>query len=148
MRGLIQTINQINDGFLKEAHERADAWLDKQLAKVNAELDALQASPDQRNKSLLALQNLRQRITKQRSLAHISQMQDEARDLADAAIDHLHLLAEQAAAKAKAAASAPAPTPVISGGGNPGVAVAEPTAPVVNVPAAVVAPVVPVKNAK
>lgn len=144
--GLIQTITQINDAFLKEAHERADAWLDKQLAKVNAELDALQASPDQRNKSLLALQNLRQRITKQRSLAHISQMQDEARDLADAAIDHLHLLAEQAAAKAKAAASAPAPAPVVSGSGNSGVPVAEP--PVVNTPAAVVAPVVPVKKRK
>ena len=51
--------------------------------------------------ALLALQKLRQLITKQRSLAHISQMQDEARDLADSAIDHLHLLAEQAAAKAK-----------------------------------------------
>lgn len=144
--GLIQTINQINDAFLKEAHERADAWLDKQLAKVNEELDALQASPDQRNKSLLALQNLRQRITKQRSLAHISQMQDEARELADAAIDHLHHLAEQAAAKAKAAASVPAPTSVASGSGNPGVSVAEP--PVVNTPAAVVAPVVPVKKRK
>lgn len=144
--GLIQTITQINDGFLKEAHERADAWLDKQLAKVNAELDDLQASMDQRNKSLLALQNLRQKITKQRSLAHISQMQDEARDLADAAIDHLHLLAEQAAAKAKAAASAPAPTPVVSGSGNPGVSVAEPNAPSVSSPAAVVAPIVPVKK--
>ena len=144
--GLIQTITQINDGFLKEAHERADAWLDKQLAKVNSELDDLQASMDQRNKSLLALQNLRQKITKQRSLAHISQMQDEARDLADAAIDHLHLLAEQAAAKAKAAASAPAPTPVVSGSGNPGMPVAETNAQVVNTPAAVVAPVVPVKK--
>lgn len=144
--GLIQTITQINDAFLKEAHERADAWLDKQLVKVNAELDDLQASTDQRNKSLLALQNLRQKITKQRSLAHISQMQDEARDLADAAIDHLHLLAEQAAAKAKAAASAPAPTPVVSGSGNPGVPVAEANAQVVNTPAAVVAPVVPVKK--
>ena len=142
--GLIQTINQVNDAFLKEAHKRADAWLDKQLAKANAELDALQASPDQRNKSLLALQNLRQRINKQRSLAHISQMQDEARDLADAAIDHLHLLAEQAAAKAKAAASAP--TPVISGNGNPGVPVAEPNAQVVIMPVAVVAPVLPVKR--
>lgn len=144
--GLIQTITQINDGFLKEAHERADAWLGKQLAKVTAELDDLQASTDQRNKSLLALQNLRQRISKQRSLAHISQMQDEARDLADAAIDHLHLLAEQAAARAKAAASAAAAKPVISGSGNSGVPVAEPAADLPSSPAAVVAPVVPVKK--
>ena len=144
--GLIQTITQINDGFLKEAHERADAWLDKQLAKVNTELDDLQASPDQRNKSLLALQNLRQRISKQRSLAHISQMQDEARDLADAAIDHLHLLAEQAAAKAKAASSAAAAKPVTSGSGNSDVPLAEPAADVPSPPAAVVAPVVPVKK--
>lgn len=144
--GLIQTITQINDAFLWEAHERADAWLDKQLAKVNAELDDLQASSDQRNKSLLALQNHRQSITKQRSLAHINDMLDEARDLADAAIDHLHLLAEQAAAKAKAAASAPAPLPVASGSGNPGLPVAESTTPIVNTPAAVVAPAAPVKK--
>ncbi len=144
--GLIQTITKINDGFLWDAHERADAWLDKQLAKVNAELDDLQASTDQRNKSLLALQNLRQRIPKQRSLAHINDMSDEARDLADAAIDHLQLLAEQAAAKAKAAASAPVPMPVASGSGNPGLPVAESITPIVDTPAAVVAPAAPVKK--
>lgn len=144
--GLIQTATQVNDGFLQEAHERADSWLGKQLDKVNVELDALQASPDQRNRSLLALQTLRKTIAKQRSLAHISQMQDEARELADAAIDHLHLLADQAAAKAKMAASEPAPKPPISGSGTLGLTVAEPTAPVNNTPAAVIAPAVPVKK--
>ena len=143
---LIQAITQTNDCFLKEAHERADIWLEKQLIKVSTELDALQASPDQRNKSLLLLQNLRQRIAKQRSLAHISQMQDEARELADAAIDHLHLLAEQAAAKAKAAASVTEPTPVTFGNDSPGMPVAELTTQVVNTPAAVIAPIVPVKK--
>ena len=144
--GLIQTATQVNDSFLQEAHERADSWLVKQLDKVNVELDALQASPDQRNRSLLALQTLRKTIARQRSLAHISQMQDEARELADAAIDHLHLLADQAAAKAKMAAIEPAPKPPISGSDTPGLTVAEPKAPVDNTPAAVVAPTVPVKK--
>ncbi|MED5609489.1 BREX system P-loop protein BrxC [Pseudomonas sp. JH-2] len=142
--GLIQAVTQINDAFLKEAHQRADAWLEKQLAKVVAELDALQASAEQRNKSLLPLQNLRQKLAKQRSLAHINDMLDEARDLADAAIDHLHLLAEQAAAKAKSAAATTGLGPVTSGGGNPGLPVAESTA--ADAPVAVVAPAVPVKK--
>jgi hypothetical protein len=144
--GLVQTVSQVNDGFLQEAHERADSWVEKYIAKVSVELDALLASPDQRNRSLLALQTLRKTIAKQPSLAHISQMQDEARELADAAIDHLHLLADQAAAKAKMAASEPAPKPPISGSDTSGLTVAEPTAPANNTPAPVVAPAVPVKK--
>ncbi|TKK14312.1 BREX system P-loop protein BrxC [Pseudomonas fluorescens] len=143
---LIQTATQVNDGFLQEAHERADSWVEKYIAKVSVELDALLASPDQRNRSLLPLQTLRQRIAKQRSLAHISQMQEEARELADVALDHLQQLAEQAAAKAKMAASEPDPKPPISGTGTPDLTVAEPTAPVNNSPAAVVAPTVPIKR--
>jgi hypothetical protein len=144
--GLIQVVTQINDGFLKDAHERAGGWVEKYLAKVNVELDALLASPDQRNRSLLPLQTLRQRIAKQRSLAHISQMQDEARELADAALDHLQLLAEQAAAKSKTAASDLAPKPVILGSGTPGLTVAEPILPADEAPGAVVAPTAPVKK--
>jgi hypothetical protein len=60
------------------------------------------------------------------------------------ALDHLQLLAEQAAAKAKVAASEPKPS--ISGTGAPGVPIAEPAAPVYETPAAVVAPPVPVKK--
>jgi hypothetical protein len=143
---LIQAVSQINDGFLKEAHQRADSWLGKQVEKVTGELDSLQASPDQRNRSLLPLQNLRQRIAKQRSLAHISQMQDEARDLADAAIDDLHELAKQAAAKAKAAAAATAQSAVVSIGSSSPVPIAEPSTPAPIVAAPVVAPVAPVKK--
>lgn len=144
--GLIQTATQVNDCFLQEAHERADSWVEKYIAKVSDELDTLLASPDQRNRSLLPLQTLRQRIAKQRSLAHISQMQDEARELADVALDHLQLLAEQAEAKAKTAASDPEPRPVISGSGTPGLTMAEPILPVHEAPAAVVAPTAPVKK--
>lgn len=144
--GLIQTATQVNDGFLQEAHARADSWVEKYIAKVSVELDALLASPDQRNRSLLPLQTLRQRIAKQRSLAHISQMQEEARELADLALDHLQQLAEQAAAKAKKAASEPDPKPPVSDSGTPDLIVAEPTAPVNNSPAAVVAPIVPIKK--
>lgn len=143
---LIHTATQVNDGFLQEAHERADSWVEKYIAKVSVELDALLASPDQRNRSLLPLQSLRQRIAKQRSLAHISQMQEEARELADVALDHLQQLAEQAAAKVKMAANEPDPKPPISGTGTPDLTVAEPTAPVNNSPAAVVAPSVPIKK--
>ncbi|WP_262386226.1 BREX system P-loop protein BrxC [Pseudomonas sp. WS 5021] len=144
--GLIQAATQVNDGFLLEAHDRADSWVEKYIAKVSVELDALLASPDQRNHSLLPLQTLRQRIAKQRSLAHISQMQEEARELADVALDHLQQLAEQAAAKAQRAANEPAPKPPVSDSGSPDLIVAEPTAPVNNSPAAVVAPTVPIKK--
>jgi len=140
--GLIQTVAQINEGFLKEAHQRADSWLEKQIGKVNAELDALTASPDQRNRSLLPLQTLRQRIATQRSLAHIGQMQEEARDLADAAIDHLHLLAQQAAAKAKAEAQ----KAVIDTGNGSAQILEESKTPEPVAPAPVVAPATPVKK--
>lgn len=144
--GLIQAATQVNDSFLLESHERADSWVEKYITKVSVELDALLASPDQRNRSLLPLQTLRQRIAKQRSLAHISQMQEEARELADVALDHLQQLAEQAAAKAKKVASEPDPKPPVSDSGTPDLIVAEPTASVNNSPAAVVAPIVPIKK--
>ena len=144
--GLIQAATQVNDSFLRESHERADSWVEKYITKVSVELDALLASPDQRNRSLLPLQTLRQCIAKQRSLAHISQMQEEARELADVALDHLQQLAEQAAAKAKKAASESDPKPPVSDSGTPDLIVAEPTASVNNSPAAVVAPIVPIKK--
>ena len=62
------------------------------------------------------------------------------------ALDHLQQLAEQAAAKAKKVASEPDPKPPVSDSGTPDLIVAEPTAPVYNSPAAVVAPIVPIKK--
>jgi hypothetical protein len=100
---LIQLVSKINDAELEKARERAALWVQKQIDKVSVELQALQASPDQSNRSLLPLQSQLKKLASQRSIAHIAQLQDEARDFADEAIDALHELAEHMTALAKEA---------------------------------------------
>lgn len=140
--GLIQIVSKINDAELSRARERAEQWVQKQIEKVSAELNVLQASLDQSNRSLLPLQNQLKKLENQRSLAHIAQLQDEARELADDAIDELHRIAEQVAAKAKEAAK----NALSHTGSNPGQLVED--FPAAGSPAVqpVVAPVAPVKK--
>lgn len=122
---LIQSVSQINERYLNEARQRADAWVQKQIEKVEQELKAVQAIPEQGNRSLLPLQALRKKISGQHSLAHIAQMQDEARDLADTAIDELHRELAQAP---KRQPEAPAAAPTTYPPASPGVGTSAPPA--------------------
>ena len=83
--GLIHRIEQVNDGLIAAQRDRILPEIDKQLAKVQSELDAAQADTTLRNQCLYPLQQLKQQIAAQTSLAHITQAGIRALELADAA---------------------------------------------------------------
>lgn len=109
---LIATVQQANEQLLTEARTRPLALLQKQIEKVQHELDGASAEPDLRNRALRPLQALKQSIEQQTSLAHLYQHQQEAQDQADAGIDAVHawLSAKQSAKPA------PVPTKAVSVG--------------------------------
>lgn len=108
---LIAKVQQANEQLLAEARPRALALLQKQIEKVQHELDVAHAEADLRNRALRPLQALKQAIEQQTSLAHLYQHQQEAEDQADAAIEAVHAwLAAKQSAKPAAAGPAKAVT--------------------------------------
>ena len=83
--GLIQQIEQVNDALLAEHRARVLPEVEKQLAKVQVELDDAKADGDLRNRCLYPLQQLKSQVETQTSIAHIGQAATTAVDLADAA---------------------------------------------------------------
>lgn len=89
--GLIQQIEQFNDGMIAEHRARVLPEVDKQLAKVQVELDDAKADNDLRNQCLYPLHQLKERIESQTSLAHIAQAESLAVDLADQAFARIEV---------------------------------------------------------
>ncbi|MEA3643595.1 MAG: hypothetical protein VBE63_27245, partial [Lamprobacter sp.] len=104
VEGLIQQIAQVNDALIAEHRARVLPEIDKQVGKVQIELDAAQADHDLRNQCLYPLQQLKKQVETQTSLAHIDQAGSRAVDLVD-----------QAFAKLEEAVKPPPKKP---GGGN------------------------------
>ena len=89
--GLIQSIEAVNDALIAEHRARVLPEVDKQLAKVQVELDDAKAGSDLRNQCLYPLHQLKERIESQTSLAHIAQAESLAVDLADQAFARIEV---------------------------------------------------------
>ena len=87
--GLIQQIAQVNDALITQHRNQVLPEIDKQLGKVQIELDNAQADHDLRNQCLYPLQQLKKQVEAQTSLAHIDQAGSRAVDLADQAFAKL-----------------------------------------------------------
>ena len=95
--GLIDKVAAVNDRLIEERQKHATGRIDIHIDKVTAELEAVGASPELRNKCLSPLQRLKQDVQSQASIAHILQIQQEALDAADDAIDWIEKAARQPA---------------------------------------------------
>ena len=84
--GLIKTVTDINDKIVEKFRMQALQRIDEHVAKVSSELDAIEAIADLRNQCLYPLQQLRNQVEEQGSVAHISGTKDEAREEVDTAI--------------------------------------------------------------
>ena len=105
---LIAKVKTVNDRLIKERQDHALTLIDGHIAKVKDELDLADASAEIRNKCLHPLQSIRTQVQNQTSIAHIYQLQQEAREEADEAID-----------KASQQTPAPDQTPGVSENGQP-----------------------------
>jgi hypothetical protein len=86
---LIQTVDAVDSDLVKKRRDHVLQRIDAHIAKVEAELDAAQASNDLRNQCLYPLQSLKRQVETQTSIAHINQAQQNAIDAADEAIDKI-----------------------------------------------------------
>ncbi|MCF8005228.1 MAG: BREX system P-loop protein BrxC, partial [Chromatiaceae bacterium] len=83
--GLIYQIEQVNDALIAAHRAEVLPEVDKQIGKVQVELETAQADQDLRNQCLYPLQQLKKQLEVQTSLAHIAQAGSRALDLADQA---------------------------------------------------------------
>ncbi|MGI2029390.1 BREX system P-loop protein BrxC [Endozoicomonas acroporae] len=93
---LIQTASRINSELVGEKKSHALARVDDRIARVKVELEQAIASDALKNKCLYPLQQLRQRLEKIVSVAHIFQAQTQAKDLQEQAIDLIDAAVEEA----------------------------------------------------
>ncbi|MDO8264479.1 MAG: BREX system P-loop protein BrxC [Gallionella sp.] len=94
---LVATVTAVNEQLAQARREKALLSIDGKLAEVQAKLDATCATPDLSNKALRPLQDLKQRIASQTSIAQLLLLQGHGGDAMDDAID----LIESASAAAK-----------------------------------------------
>ena len=83
---LIATVETVNDHISQGKREKAQLSIDNKIAEVPKNLDAVQASPDLRNRALLALQNLKTKVAGLSSIPKIMYHQEQAGDALDSAI--------------------------------------------------------------
>ena len=72
---LIQTVEGVNTALVTKRRDHVLQRIDAHIAKVEAELDAAQASNELRNQCLYPLQTLKRQVEAQTSIAHINQAQ-------------------------------------------------------------------------
>lgn len=117
--GLIAQVEQVNTKLVTARRDHALQKLDEHIAGIRNELDQATCSSDVQNRVLRPLQQIRQRISSETSIAHIFQLQTQAKDAYDDAFDQI----EQDVASRRviiAQVSPPKPGPGISGGGGSG----------------------------
>jgi hypothetical protein len=105
--GLIQKVSTINDKLVEVRRQHANDLLDQHITRVKAELDAISATSELSNACLRELQQIKKRIDKERSIAHIYQHQGAALAAEDEAFRQIELAAHQQAAKEQQGASNP-----------------------------------------
>lgn len=96
VEALVTKIDQVNTAELARVRSHTLTYIDKQIGRVTADLDAVEAEPDTRNRCLLPLQKLRLDAEKQTSLAHLHQLASQSTDAADDAMDALAALSAKA----------------------------------------------------
>lgn len=107
VESLVSTIDLVNNAAIEKTRSHVLGFIDKQIERVDADLDAAQADADTRNRSLVSLQQLKRDAQQQNSLAHLLQLTETARDAADVAIDDLAKLAPPTETSASQVADAP-----------------------------------------
>ncbi|MER2266807.1 BREX system P-loop protein BrxC [Methylobacterium oxalidis] len=83
--GLIAILDRHNDEILSARRVHAIGIIDPLISRVTAELEKVKADSSLRNRVLHPLQLLRNGIETQTSIAHLFQLQEDARDAADEA---------------------------------------------------------------
>jgi len=89
VEALVATVQQVNEAAIEKARSQVLGYVDKQITRVNTDLDTANADADTRNRSLSSLQNLRKATEQQASIAHLYQLSSRATDAADEALDAL-----------------------------------------------------------
>ena len=122
---LVASVTTVNEHLAQEKREKALLSIDGKIAEVQTKLNAAGATPDQCNKALNPLQDLKTRIASQTSIAQILYLQGQGGDAMDDAIT----LIEAAAAKPVHQVATPGDTvkPVQLGQPNVPVSVAKTT---------------------
>lgn len=104
VEALVSTVDLVNSAAIEKARNHTLGYIEKQIERVTADLVAVEADADTRNRSLINLQKIRQTAEQERSLAHLHQLSSRATDAADEALE---VLARQSAAKAAASQADP-----------------------------------------
>lgn len=117
--GLITQVEQVNTKLVNARRDHALQKVDEHIAGIRNELDQAACSSDVQNRVLRPLQQVRQRIASETSVAHIFQLQDQAKDAYDDAFD---MIEQDVASRIIRAPQNPAPSPEagIEAGGRSG----------------------------
>jgi len=86
---LIEKITVINEQLIDEKRQRAEILLDKQIEQVNKELQSVQAHATLKNECLFPLQQFKQKISNNNSIAHLYELQSFIRDEKDTAFEKI-----------------------------------------------------------
>lgn len=114
---LISTIDQVNTKLVTGRRDHALQKVDEHLAGIRKELDQAGCSSDVQNRVLRPLQQIRQRIASETSIAHIFQLQDQAKDAYDDAFD---MIEQDVASRIVPQTPTPIPGPGLETGGRSG----------------------------
>jgi hypothetical protein len=115
IEGLINIVEGINEAAAQDKRERALKSIDTKIAEVMKSLDQVQASPDLRNKALLALQELKVKVAGLSSIPKILYQQEQAGNLLDDAMEVIEKASQKPASVAKDPGAATNPTVLTTG---------------------------------
>ncbi len=87
--GLIKSITAINEELIAKQRQQTELVLNEQIDRVQQELQSVQANADLSNQCLLPLQQIRQKIANNHSVAHLHQLQSFIPDEKDNALDKI-----------------------------------------------------------
>lgn len=109
---LINTVQEVNFALLEEGRKRAAQALNAEIQQVDQELKRVEADDSWRMICLQPLESLQQRVQKEPSLAHLTQVENEAVRFKDDALAKLDkFIAEKATTQKNAEAPPPAVKP-------------------------------------
>ncbi|MDB5531487.1 MAG: hypothetical protein JWR51_4590 [Devosia sp.] len=109
---LTSKIDEVNTTLVTSRRDHAFQQVDERISLVQAELNRHHLSGDFSNRALRPLQNIRKQIAAQESIAHIYQLQNQAKEAYDEAFDLVELEGAQIR-------KPPAPTPPTPGMSEP-----------------------------
>lgn len=129
---LIEQVKQVNQTLIQQKRQHAEKRVEERLARVQQQLDEVQANDALRNQCLQGLQQIKKHIQQSESIPEIASLQQEAADAEDKATDHINQHISKLQSQQKAAAqpnSGVKQTPTAEQPSQPQGKVAEPVAP-------------------